>query len=141
MKNRFTKVFTKKLEPWEKDEQELIQKAPPLRPQPSDEAATDLAENYLFALEFPSGNRQVFRGLPRSIGRGEQNDLVLADPTVSGNHARLYYDTYLKGVCIHDTNSLNGVFVDDLPASRSLLTDGARIRLGAITLIFRQLAN
>ncbi len=141
MKGRFTKVFTQKLEPWEDETHSDTRNVPTPGPRSSDEAPPEASEAYLFALEFPSGNRQVFRGLPRMIGRGEQNDLVLSDPTVSGNHARLYYDLNLNGVCIQDTNSLNGVFVNDLPASRTLLTDGARIRLGGITLIFRQLTN
>jgi len=111
------------------------------RPQASDEAGEEVAADFLFALEFPTGDRKVFRGLPVNIGRGDQNDLVIADATVSGQHARLYYDLYLRGVCISDTQSLNGVFVNDLPASRSLLTDGARIRLGMVTLIYRQLDN
>ncbi len=141
MKNRFTKIFTQKLEPWEQNSQDMEKKAEVPRPQASDEAGEEVAADFLFALEFLTGDRKVFRGLPVTIGRGDQNDLVLANATVSGQHARLYYDLHLRGVCISDTQSLNGVFVNDLPASRSLLTDGARIRLGMVTLIFRQLDN
>ncbi len=141
MKNRYTKVFTRKLESWEQNSQEGDEKVSLPRPQAADEADEHVTAGYLFALEFPTGNRQVFQGLPLSIGRGEENDLVLSDATVSSKHARLYYDLYLKGVCIFDTHSLNGVFVDDLPVSRCFLTEGARIRLGAITLIFRELTN
>jgi hypothetical protein len=139
MKNRYTKVFTHKLEPWEQTEQEEPSKTSLPHPKPADEAAPGVASDYIFALEFPSGDRQVYRGLPLKIGRSDQNDLVLSDPTVSGQHARLYYDEYLRKVCIYDMNSLNGVFIDDLPASRSLLRDGARIRLGAVKFIFREL--
>ncbi len=141
MKDRLTKRFTRKLESWEGNAQEVKRKPISPLPQSADEVDAGLSADYPFAVEFPTGDRRVFRGLPVTIGRSEDNDLVLADPTVSGQHARLYYDACLKGVCIYDTRSLNGVFVDDLPISRSLLCDGARIRLGAVVLIFRQLAS
>lgn len=141
MKNRFTKIFTQKLEPWEQNSQDMEKKIEVPRPQASDEAGDEVAVDFQFALELATGDRKVFRGLPVTIGRGDQNDLVLTDATVSAQHARLYYDLHLRGVCISDTQSLNGVFIDDLPVSRGLLTDGARIRLGMVTMIFRQLDN
>lgn len=141
MKNRFTKIFTQKVEPWEQNPQDMKKKTEAPHPQASDEAGDEVAVDFQFALELATGDRKVYRDLPVTIGRGDQNDLVLTDATVSAQHARLYYDLRLRGVCISDTQSLNGVFVDDLPVSRGLLTDGARIRLGMVTMIFRQLDN
>src|SRR4030095_5275414 len=47
---------------------------------------------------------------PFSIGRGRENDLVLDEPSVSKQHARIARD--LEGVVFFDTGSLNGVYVN-----------------------------
>ena len=139
MKDRITKLFTRKLEP--EEEAELAASQSTDLQAPADEISAAVATDYVFALEFESGDRRVFRRLPVAIGRNAQNDLVLEDVTVSGQHARLYFDARLQLVCIADLNSLNGVFVNGLPTSRNYLLDGARIRLGAVNLIYRQLEN
>src|SRR5688572_24061851 len=47
---------------------------------------------------------------PFSIGRGRENDLVLDEPSVSKQHARLALE--LEGLVLCDTGSLNGVYVN-----------------------------
>ena len=47
---------------------------------------------------------------PFSIGRGRENDLVLDEPSVSKQHARLALE--LEGLVLSDTGSLNGVYVN-----------------------------
>ena len=86
---------------------------------------------------FPSGDSQVFTSLPISVGRGEQNDIVLDDESVSMAHARIYYDEQVGDICILDNDSLNGLFIDDQPTCKNVLHDDVRIRLGGIELIFR----
>jgi hypothetical protein len=49
-------------------------------------------ELYGLKFIFPTGESKVFTELPISIGRGEQNDLILQDDTVSSTHARIYFD-------------------------------------------------
>lgn len=84
-----------------------------------------------------NGETRTFASLPISIGRAEQNDLILADDTVSANHALIYYDENVKDICIVDLDSLNGVTVEDQPTRKNVLRDGVRIGLGKSNLIFR----
>ena len=63
------------------------------------------------------------------IGRGEECDLVLADPKVSRRHA------YLKPrpdgrATLHDLGSSNGTWVDGRPVKSALLAGGEQLRLG-----------
>jgi pSer/pThr/pTyr-binding forkhead associated (FHA) protein len=84
-----------------------------------------------------NGETRTFASLPISIGRAEPNDLVLADDTVSANHALIYYDENVKEICIVDLDSLNGVTVEDQLTRKNVLRDGVRIGLGKSNLIFR----
>lgn len=86
---------------------------------------------------FPSGEYRIFTALPITIGRGEQNDLILKDDGVSLVHARIYYDERLNDVCIEDLHSLNGVYLDGQPTIKNLLFDDVHIRLGDTSLVFR----
>ena len=66
------------------------------------------------------------RGL--SIGRGEDQDLVLFDAMASRRHARLHW---LDGAWrIVDETSSNGVFLNGARVSDAVLRDGDRIRIG-----------
>ena len=93
----------------------------------------------LYGLKFilPSGEAQVFSELPVSIGRGEQNDLVLEDDTISSSHAQVYFDERIHAVCIADLGSLNGLYLDGQPSLRNVLYDDAKIKLGNIEITFR----
>ena len=86
---------------------------------------------------FASGDSKVFTSLPISVGRGEHNDIVLNDDSVSAVHAHIYYDEQAGDVCILDNDSLNGLFIDDQPTHRNVLHDDVRIRVGGAELIFR----
>lgn len=95
--------------------------------------------NQAFGLKFTltSGAAYVFTKLPISIGRGSTNDLVLDDQSVSASHALVYFDDRVGAVCIADRDSLNGIYIGELPTCRNVLMDGARIRIGGIELIFQ----
>jgi pSer/pThr/pTyr-binding forkhead associated (FHA) protein len=84
-----------------------------------------------------SGTAFTFTTLPISIGRGDQNDIVLKEETVSARHAQVYYDELIKDVCIVDYDSLNGLFIDDHPTRKNVLYEGVKIRLGGAELTFR----
>jgi adenylate cyclase len=71
---------------------------------------------------------------PYSIGRLQENELVLADDQVSRVHARI--EDGPTGLTLVDMKSRNGVFVDDRKVSRHLLKAGDRIRFGSTTLVF-----
>jgi pSer/pThr/pTyr-binding forkhead associated (FHA) protein len=64
-----------------------------------------------------------------SIGRKKENDLVLEDPMVSREHARIEQD--LSGFSIRDLGSKNGVFVNNNLVDSASLKNGDIIRIGS----------
>ncbi|MDB4882204.1 MAG: hypothetical protein JWL95_970, partial [Gemmatimonadetes bacterium] len=71
-----------------------------------------------------------------SIGRGDENDVRIRDDTVSMSHATLLR----KGGAwfVVDLRSMNGTFVDgSRVAGERELHPGARVRVGAVELVFR----
>jgi pSer/pThr/pTyr-binding forkhead associated (FHA) protein len=71
-----------------------------------------------------------------SIGRGDENDVRIRDDTVSLSHATLLLK---RGAWfVADLRSMNGTFVDGSRVSGEReLHPGARVRLGAVELVFR----
>ena len=81
-------------------------------------------------------NRAVF------IGRDEQCELSIDDPSVSRRHARIYTEKRAgEAPCIvlQDLGSTNGTFVNDQPTDRSQLESGDTIYLGDVELRFEML--
>ena len=66
--------------------------------------------------------------LPATLGAAAGNDLVLADPQVSRNHAVL--EGRGRNIELVDLNSENGTFVNGERISRRVLADGDRVALG-----------
>jgi len=64
-----------------------------------------------------------------TVGRAPDNDLVIDDPRVSGNHAQL---SFHKGrLQVMDLNSRNGTFVDGIRIGRWVdLVDGSQLMFG-----------
>lgn len=74
---------------------------------------------------------------PLSIGRdGQKCELVLDDPSLSSQHALIRYEQ--GRFCLYDMASTNGTFVNGTRIQRQSLMDGDRIRLGGVTLIFKE---
>jgi pSer/pThr/pTyr-binding forkhead associated (FHA) protein len=75
-----------------------------------------------------------------SIGRGDENDVRIRDDTVSLSHATLLRK---QGVWfVVDLRSMNGTFVDGSRVSGEReLHPGARVRLGAVELVFRAIES
>lgn len=70
-----------------------------------------------------------------TIGRRGSNTIVLLDPAVSGQHARLTVDAGI--VHLEDLNSTNGTYVDGVEIHEPcLLNDEAAIMMGSTTLLF-----
>ena len=75
-----------------------------------------------------------------SIGRAEENDVRIRDDTVSSTHATLLRKQGIWFVV--DLRSMNGTFVDGSRVSGEReLHPGARVRLGAVELVFRAIAS
>lgn len=68
-----------------------------------------------------------------TIGRAQDNTLVINEPTISAHHARIY--TYLTVSYIEDLDSTNGTFVDGKRITKHLLKPGSVISLGGHELL------
>lgn len=69
-----------------------------------------------------------------TLGRGQDNDVVLPDHSVSRNHARLTKTK--KGYLIADLGSFNGTKVNGKSVQSTLLKDNDEIKIGVIKLTF-----
>jgi sulfur carrier protein ThiS len=68
------------------------------------------------------------------LGRHDENDIVLAGPTVSARHATVRIEPI--GVVLEDEGSLNGSFVNGERIEQRLLEEGDRIQVGPHLLVF-----
>lgn len=83
----------------------------------------------------PDGDEHAceFDGSSLTIGRGADNDLVLADGRVSRHHARI---TGRRGTLVYsDLGSTNGSRVNGAPVGELVLGAGDRIELGDTILV------
>jgi pSer/pThr/pTyr-binding forkhead associated (FHA) protein len=69
-----------------------------------------------------------------SLGRGEENDVVIPHASISREHARL---TRRNGIYeLMDLNSTNGSYVNEQPVHGSVtVASGSEVRLGDIKFI------
>jgi pSer/pThr/pTyr-binding forkhead associated (FHA) protein len=70
-----------------------------------------------------------------TIGRAPSNHIVIDDPTVSAEHASLTKSP--TGYSLKDLGSTNGTQVNGLSIAEAELKDGAEIRFGYVTGVFR----
>ena len=71
-----------------------------------------------------------------TVGKDEQNDLVLDDPTVSRLHAVL--ERFAAGWCVTDLGSSNGTFLNgERIWAQQRLRHGDEVRVGRTRLLFR----
>jgi hypothetical protein len=71
------------------------------------------------------------------LGRHRENSIQLADPGVSGFHARIYRGP--EGYVIEDLKSRNGTWLNGARVYHATLTNGDRVHLGQIDLIYEVL--
>jgi adenylate cyclase len=64
-----------------------------------------------------------------TLGRGPDNDVVLADVSVSRHHAELRANG--SGWTVHDLESTNGIEVNRVPVASAPLASGDRLTIGA----------
>ena len=71
-----------------------------------------------------------------SIGRRLENDLVIDDPRVSRNHARL---RAIEGhFVLFDLNSTGGTFVNGNRVSETIIYPNDTISLGGVKIVYKQ---
>jgi hypothetical protein len=70
-----------------------------------------------------------------SIGRAEDNMVVLDDASVSGYHAEI--EQTENGLVLRDLGSTNGTKVNGLPVTEALLIDGDQVCFGSMEAVLR----
>lgn len=80
--------------------------------------------------DLEDGSVIIIRG-DITIGRSDENSIVLSEPFVSGKHAKLFIKN--NDLYIEDLNSTNGVYVDDekIDGKMKLLPDD-EIKIGSV---------
>ena len=88
---------------------------------------------WVVALNGPEAGQEYRLQKITDIGReSDHNDVVLNDPTISRQHARIRYE---KGAfVIYDLASANGVFINGEQVQRRVIAHGDRIKLGQVML-------
>lgn len=126
--------------PAPEDSAPLDEVVEPVAPQPAPEPPVDIA-----TAPVPVGMLQVIEGpVPAqsfplhegavAIGRHAENDVVLADRTVSQRHAKVVVEA---GRCtVYDLASTNGTVVNEQKVMKHRLRNGDDIRFGAVVTRF-----
>ena len=71
---------------------------------------------------------------PWSIGRSEENDVVISNPNVSRRHAQL--SRLESGFLVEDLGSTNGTLLDGAPIDRERIESGDELTFGGVTARF-----
>ena len=85
----------------------------------------------------PANKVIPIQSLPVTIGRDAQNGIQFIENSLSPIHARIYFDQRVQEICIEDLNSSTGIFINDKPTSKNILTHDTRVRLGELNLTYR----
>lgn len=70
------------------------------------------------------------------IGRGPDNDIQLADSTVSTEHAKIYFQD--ERYWVHDLGSRNGTVLNNQAVTKNVLRNNDKLRFGKVECIFMQ---
>ena len=81
------------------------------------------------------GNKTIYelKKSLTSIGREEDNDIVIQDLTISGHHAEIVIEN--GDFFIQDNLSTNGTFVNEIKISKVMVKNGDIIKLGKARMI------
>jgi len=79
-----------------------------------------------------------------TVGRGRGVEIVLADPTVSRQHAKIRREPDALGEAhyyIYDLGSVNGTYVNEEQIFKQELRDGFEVRLGEMAFVFKEVSG
>lgn len=82
------------------------------------------------------GQYSIDNGYPISIGRKDNNNIVINNLAVSGIHARVEFKN--DGVFVVDMESKNGTFLNGKPTIKSILKEGDEIVIGKHKIIYSE---
>ena len=85
-------------------------------------------------LVLEDGTRPLEGPGPWSVGRSEENEIVISNPNVSRRHARL--SRLENGFVVEDLGSTNGTLLDGAPIDRERIESGDELTFGGITARF-----
>jgi hypothetical protein len=85
-------------------------------------------------LVLEDGTRPLEGPGPWSVGRSEENEIVISNPNVSRHHARL--SRLENGFVVEDLGSTNGTLLDGAPIDRERIESGDELTFGGITARF-----
>ncbi|MBN1522762.1 MAG: FHA domain-containing protein [Candidatus Aureabacteria bacterium] len=71
-----------------------------------------------------------------TIGRDNENQIIVLDDLVSRRHARISYDG--ESYWVEDLNSTNGTYLNSMPVDRSPLKSGDKINIGKATILVQE---
>ncbi len=98
-------------------------------------ATVNLRQCKLVILNGPQrGNEHIVQSEVIRVGKGEDNDLIMGDETVSRNHFEIVRDA--KGYLLRDLGSTNGTYLDGAEIREAYIRAGAVIAAGAAELKF-----
>jgi DNA-binding NtrC family response regulator len=98
-------------------------------------ATVNLRQCKLVVLNGPQrGSEHIVQGEVIRVGKGEDNDLIMGDETVSRNHFEIVRDA--KGYLLRDLGSTNGTYLDGAEIREAYIRAGAVIAAGAAELKF-----
>lgn len=81
-----------------------------------------------------AGQRFILSDYRLVLGRANSCDIVIEEPSVSSEHARISRDE--EGWRVANLLSTNGTFVNDSRVRAARLRDGDRVRLGRVEMVF-----
>jgi pSer/pThr/pTyr-binding forkhead associated (FHA) protein len=91
---------------------------------------------YLFwANGIRRGDHAMLRADGNTIGRSASSEILLDDPTVSDEHARIRFES--GKWFVYDLASSNSVLVAGEAVHRRALEDGDRLKIGLTEFVFR----
>lgn len=82
-----------------------------------------------------SGRRYEIGSEPLTVGRTDDNRIIMDDAAVSSHHCHVVQEGELCKIV--DLDSTNGTLLNDAPVKESFLQDGDVVILGSVIITFR----
>jgi putative methionine-R-sulfoxide reductase with GAF domain len=92
------------------------------------------AQLTVIAPKSPAAEFMLQQNVGYLIGRAEGNDIVIPEPSVSRQHAKLGFSDQLW--LLSDLDSVNGIRCNGIPQQRCILADGSLVIVGNVPVLF-----